>query len=800
MAEIRPPHVRAIANDVTRREERPDASAPAAPFHVLLRRYRLAAGMTQEALAERSTLSVRAISELERGSRRRPQRETLHLLEAALALTSGERDQFAAAARGLRHTPLAVVPAPAAPPDLPTPLTPLVGRATDLHAVAALVRAPETRLVTVTGVGGVGKTRLALAVAGAVAATMPDGICFVPLATIRDPALVPSTITQALGVGGGQQPGWETLSAALRHRQLLLILDNVEQVIAAADGIASLLTRCAGLKVLVTSRAALRIGGEHVYALAPLALPDLTMLPEMSDLARIPAVALFVQRARAADHTFTFTPENAPAVTAICVRLDGLPLALELAAARTRLLPPATLLARLDRRLPLLTGGTLATPGRQQTLRATIDWSHDLLTEAEQRLFRRLAVFAGGCTLEAAEAVCAADDASVMDALESLVAQSLVQRQPWGDRVRFTMLETVHEYAQERLTASGEEEAIRQMHGDYFLALIDGTDQYLHADAPEAAIRRLRADHANLRTAVRWGLLHREIHWALQFVWGLDQFFQGRGNTTEGQVWMAEWLKELLPVADPTHPLAGWALQGMGVAAMEAGNYEAARDALSRAVQHGIATGDRALVASTQYRIARMAQLTGDLATARATAEEALATRREIAPPWAVAFVLTAVGEIALDQGDLAAARGYITEGIAIADAIANRLLAAGLHYDAGRLALLEGDATGAAENFREGLRGSRTVGHPVSSARCLEGLAEAAIRQGKPGQAAELLGAAATLRALIAVSPTPTDQAQIARVSDAARAALGAEDFGAIWAVGAARSPEEVIARTAAT
>jgi predicted ATPase len=786
-----------IRDDTPRRDEALEASAPTPPFHVLLRRYRLAAGMTQEALAERSTLSVRAISELERGSRRRPQRETLHLLEEALELTSGERDQFAAAARGLRHTPLAAVPSPAAPPNLPTPLTPLIGRAADLHAVAALVRAPETRLVTVTGVGGVGKTRIALAVTAEIAPTMPAGVCFVPLATICDPTLVPSAIAQALGASGGHPPVWETVSAHLRERQLLLVLDNFEQVIAAADGIAALLAHCPFLKVLVTSRAALRIGGEHVYSLAPLALPDPAMLPEVGGLARIPAVALFVQRARAADHTFTLTPEVAAAVAAICIRLDGLPLALELAAARTRLLPPAALLARLDRRLPLLTGTGHGVPERQQTLRATIDWSHDLLTEAEQRLFRRLAVFVGGCTLEAVEAVCALDHAPIIDALESLVAQSLVQREPWGERVRFTMLETIHEYAHERLTASGEETAIRQAHGDYFLTLIDGTDQYLHTDTPEAAIRRLRADYANLRAAVRWGMLHRDIHWALQFVWGLDQFFQGRGNVTEGRVWMAEWLKELLPVVDPAHPLNGWALQGTGVAAMEAGDYDAARDALARAVRHGIATGDRALVASTQYRIARIAQLTGDLTTARATAEEFLAIRREIATPWAVAFALAAVGQIALDQGDLAAAHESIAEGLAIAAAIANRLLAAGLHYDEGRLALREADMSRAADCFRASLRGARAVGHPVSAARCLEALAEIAVRQSNPTHAAELLGAAVTLRTIAAALPTPNDQARIDRVSATARAALGAEDFEAVWAVGAARTPEEVMTRT---
>ena len=357
------------------------------------------------------------------------------------------------------------------PSNLPMQRSPLIGREREVAAVAALLRRDDVGLVTLLGPGGVGKTRLSLQVAVDLLDDFKDGVWFVNLAPITDPALVPSTIAQTLGVKeAGGEPLPETLKAYLREKRLLLLLDNFEQVVAAAPLVADLLASARHLKVLITSREVLHLYGEHEYPVPPLALPDLKHLPPLDYLSQYAAVALFIQRAQAIKPDFQVTNANAPAVAEICARLDGLPLAIELAAVRVRLFPPEALLGRLEHRLKALAGGARDLPARQQTLRGTIDWSYQLLDPAEQTLFARLGVFVGGCTLEAAEAVCNPDGAlplEVLDALTSLVDKSLLRQH--GDRTstldsepRFGMFETVREYALERLAASGEENLVRR--------------------------------------------------------------------------------------------------------------------------------------------------------------------------------------------------------------------------------------------------------------------------------------------------------------------------------------------------
>jgi predicted ATPase/class 3 adenylate cyclase len=438
------------------------------------------------------------------------------------------------------------------PNNLPTQPTVLIGREKEVAAVERLLRREDVRLVTLTGPGGIGKTRLALQVAAELSDRFADGVFFVNLAPLSDPALVIPATAQALAIQEVRgQPLFDLLKASLREEHLLVLLDNFEQVVGAAVQVADLLAACPLLKVLVTSRAALHVSGEQEFAVSPLAVPDSKHLPNLVTLSQYEAVALFIQRAQAVKLEFQVTNANAPAVAEICIRLDGLPLAIELAAARIKVLPPQALLARLSQRLKVLTSGARDVPARQQTLRNTIEWSYQLLDADERRLFRRLSVFAGGCTFEAIEAVCTALDiesraGQVFDGVASLIDKSLLQ-QTEQEEARLAMLETIREYGLECLRESGEMEATQKAHADYYLTLAEEAETELRGAQSALWLERLEREHDNLRAVMQWVLepgrqKEQRLEMALRLGAVLGGFWFARGPLHEGQVFLERTL------------------------------------------------------------------------------------------------------------------------------------------------------------------------------------------------------------------------------------------------------------------
>ncbi len=514
-------------------------------FGERLRQLREAAGLTQEELAERAGLTAKGVGALETGKRRRPYPHTVRALAEALGLSDAERTNLTDAARGRAGAPIAAQP-PGGMPTLPVLPAPLVGREREIAAVVHLLRRAEPRLLTLTGPGGVGKTGLAVAAAAAAADGFPDGVAFVPLAPLSDPGLVVPTTLGVLGVReSADRPAQERLRAHLRGKRMLLILDNFEHLMDAASDVADLLASCAGPTFLVTSRAPLRVRGEQEYPVPPLELPDLERVPDVAEVAGASAVQLFVRRAREVSPDFALTQGNATAVAAVCRRLDGLPLAIELAAAWTKLLPPTALLARLDRTLPILTGGPRDLPARQQTMRDAIAWSHDLLSPTEQALFRRLAVFVGGFDLGGAEAVAvvpADPGVGILDGVASLVDKSLLRRQAgsFDDEAtgpRFGMLETVREFALERLVTSGEEAAVRDAHAAWCLALVEEGDRELWGPRHALWSDRLAAEYDNVRAVLAWTLERGRVEIGLRLTRALWKFIRSRGHPSEARRW-----------------------------------------------------------------------------------------------------------------------------------------------------------------------------------------------------------------------------------------------------------------------
>jgi predicted ATPase/DNA-binding SARP family transcriptional activator len=630
--------------------------------------------------------------------------------------------------------------APARPGSLPASPTALIGRETELTRARDLLGCPDVRLVTLTGPGGSGKTRLALEVAADLLDAFADGVFFVSLAPIRDPGLIVSGIAQVLGVReSGSRPLRELLDEHLRAREILLLLDNFEQLLPAAPLVSELMAAAPGLKVLVTSRAVLRLRWEQELPVLPLALPDRKRLPSVEALSQYAAVALFIQRAVAVRPGFVVTNANAPSVAEICWRLDGLPLAIELAAARIKLFTPEALLARLGSRLSLLVRGPRDLPERQQTLRDAIAWSYDLLTEEEKTLFRRLAVFVGGCTLEAAEAICgAAGDLQidVLEAVASLVDKSLLLRDDAVEgEPRFTMLETIREYGEECLAASGEEAAIREQHAQFFLALAEGSDERSGLSTAErqdpgsgdgrqrgprgAAWReRLEREYDNLRAALD-GLVDaartsaepgRATELGLRLAGALWPFWASRGDWSEG----CERLRELLalPVAVARTALRAEALCGLGaLTERQEWHVVSASPLYEESLAIWRELGNKRRIAELLDSLAFVCNIQDDYERQAALTAEALAIWQELGDPEGIAEARDSIGRMAYRQGEYARARALWEESVAIRQELGDRETAAGRLLDIARAAGLQGDRQGMRATLEECLTVHREIG-----------------------------------------------------------------------------------------
>ena len=720
------------------------------------------------------------------------------------------------------------------PNNLPLQPTPLVGREREIGEVADRVRSEEVRLLTLTGPGGTGKTRLGLQAAVDVLEEFSDGAFFVALATITEPELVASTVARALGVKeSAEQPLMESLKSYLHFKHLLLVLDNFEQVLEGAPVVAELLGACPKLKVLATSRIPLRLYGEQEYPVPPLTLPDPRVMPPLEVLTQYEAVRLFVERARAIKADFFVTNENAPAVAEICARLDGLPLAIELAAARTRMLPPQKMLERLGNRLKLLKGGPRDLPTRQQTLRGTIDWSYELLEEEEKILFGRLSVFSGGRTLEAIEEICDPEgELEALEGVESLLEKSLLRQEEGVEREpRFVMLETVHEYAREKLQESGEEQEIKRAHAQYFLALAEEGESEVRG--PEAAmwLERLEAEHDNLRAALSWALAQEKVELELRLAGALWQFWWMRGHYSEGR----RWLENVLAVDGRGSPSArAMALAGIGEIASHQGDLDQAQEAceeglkllaheaseakiylllslgkvaLLRGEDYERATqvNEEALALSREMRhrmglatsllhLGLVSQRRGDSEGATEFYEESTALFREWGDKQGLAFCLNNLGVVAITQGDLVQAQKLTEEAVALLRELGSRGdVSIGLQ-NLGWIAFLRNELGKAVDLYKQSLTLAWDTGFYALVLDDLVGFACLAGAQGDAVRAAQLCGAAEALHEATGYPKDPISHAEMEPYLASGRSKIHEAEWAKAWEEGRTMSLEGAV------
>ena len=764
----------------------------AGTFSRLLRQARTAAALSQEELAERAGVSARGVSDLERGLRRAPRLETVRMLADALGLDAAGRAALLAAARA----PVADADSASSSPGLPEPPTRLIGREREVAQLSRLLGDDGVRLLTLTGPGGSGKTRLAIAAAKESGDGFPDGVVFVDLAPLADPSLVLASIAQGVGL---RTPGAD-LAAAMRAflagKRMLLLLDNFEHVLDAAGVVADLVRALPALTVLTTSREPLRLRGEREFAVQPLDVPDAGSVVEPDRLLESGAVSLLVERVRDVRADFALTPENAPVVVDICRRLDGLPLALELAAARVRGLPLSLLRERLEAALPLLTDGARDAPTRQRSLRDTIAWSFDLLSPEEQTLFRRLGVFVGGWTLEAGEAVAAVEGIDVLGGIASLVDKSLVRLDESGPAPRYRMLETVREFALDRLDQSGEGIAIRRAHATFFADLVIAAESGLSAGVL-ADVARVTSDIDNLRAALAWLLDRDDAETALRVAASLSEYwtFAG-GHFSEGLAWLERALA-LGSDASLSARAAGY--YGIAILALHQADLSKARSASATGLALARSASDPMRIFGNAFMLSSVEGGEGRRAEAMALALEAAAAARAAGNRNWIGWTLLLVGAERHAAGDLAGAVTAFEEARDVFRAIEGRWGEADVTNLLAFAVQEQGDLRRAASLHAQALILRREVGAATGIQNEFIGLADIARETGDLDTAAFLLGAADAWRERFGYAPFREGPRITRDAEQTGREVLGEEAFARAWDRGRSLATDDVIAEALA-
>jgi len=723
---------------------------------------------------------------------------------------------------------------------LPVARTPLVGRERELQAVRQLLLDPAVRLVTLTGAGGSGKTRLGLELCRELAETFGRWVYFVGLGSISDPVMVPAAIAESVGIREtGARPFIDLLKNHFREREpspVLLLLDNLEHILPASAFVVELIEASQTLKVLVTSRAPLRVYGEHEFPVPPLALPDPHHLHSLSALIGNPSVSLFAQRSAAVKPDFQLTVENAAAVAEICSRVDGLPLAIELAAARVKMLPLSGILARLQSRLQLLTAGARDLPQRQQTLRNTIDWSYDLLNEGEQKLLRRLGVFWGGCTLEGAEAVCNTGNdlgSDIFELMTSLVDKSLVQRQQGNDEPRFRMLETIREYSLERLQQSGEDAATKRAHAAYCLVLAEEGNPELSENERAAWLARCDMEYDDFRAALDWLFQTRALDWGFRFCMALFRFWDMREHSAEGRARLehilqlagsgysreraktslflgafstaqgdflaaARFLQQSLSISQELDDPSGIAvsLNALAISARDREDYVAAQINFEQSLAYWRKIQDRVGTARCLHNLGNVAKICGDYACARLALAEAMQIFEEIGDGSGAAWALNQQGDVAKEQGDLLGARDLYQRALSAFRQAGDRWGTARSLADLGTIACGLGEQSTAFAAYRDSLEIFASLEHRRGIARVLEGLACLALARGEARRALYVAAAAAHLRKTISAPLPPAEQSKLDQNLQNAWRQLGELEGQKAWNEGSAMPTESAIQR----